>query len=445
MRLNRGFVLATSAVFLALNVQSALRSQQKMSSLDRERDEDILKVIRYDVKKNYYDPKYRGLNLDALCKQYEEKMKEAKSNGDAFTDIAAFLSNLHDSHTFFVPPTRAYLFDYGLRFQLIGDRAFITEVRPGSDASKKVHPGDEILSVGPYGVNRRDFHDLSYYLYQLSPQPGLSLTLRGHSGVERKEIVRTKFIQEKRVLDLTALGGSNDIWQMVRQQEAAEHLLRQRWIEMGDVLFWQMPEFDMRDGEVDRMMDRARKHKALVLDLRGNPGGSVDMLERLVGNVMIHDVTIATRVARKPGKPQLAKTRGKHVFTGKVIVLVDSRSASAAELFAHTMQLEHRGVVVGDRSAGAVMEARFYSEHEGEDTQVFYGVSVTEADLIMSDGKSLEGVGVTPDVVVLPSAADLAAGRDPALAKAAELAGIKLDPAAAGKLFPFEWAPLSAE
>jgi len=50
-------------------------------------------------------------------------------------------------------------------------------------------------------------------------------------------------------------------------------------------------------------------------------------------------------------------------------------------------------------------------------------------------------LGVTPDVTVLPTASDLAEGRDPALAKAAELGGLKLDPIAAGKMFPFEWVP----
>src|SRR6185295_7938024 len=98
---------------------------------------------------------------------------------------------------------------------------------------------------------------------------------------------------------------------------------------------------------------------------------------------------------RKETKPMLAKTRGDRIFKGKLVVLVDSTSGSSAEIFARTMQLEKRGTVIGDRTAGAVMRA-IHSEHQlGADTVVFYGVSVTDADLIMSDGKSLERAGVT--------------------------------------------------
>jgi C-terminal processing protease CtpA/Prc len=85
------------------------------------------------------------------------------------------------------------------------------------------------------------------------------------------------------------------------------------------------------------------------------------------------------------------------------------------------------------------MESRRYEFHQGVNTQFFYGVSITDADLTMSDGKSLERAGVKPDETILPTSADLAAGRDPVLARAAEIAGVGLDAAAAGKLFPIEW------
>lgn len=161
-----------------------------------------------------------------------------------------------------------------------------------------------------------------------------------------------------------------------------------------------------------------------------------------MGNVFDHEVKISDRVGRKESHLQIAKSRGKNAFTGKVIVLVDSGSASAAELFARTMQLENRGVVLGDQTSGSVMEARGYLYHQGVDTMFFYSFSVTDADLIMKDGKSLEHHGVTPDEIILPTQDDLANGRDPVLARAAEMAGLKLDPTAAGKLFPFEWLPL---
>ena len=142
---------------------------------------------------------------------------------------------------------------------------------------------------------------------------------------------------------------------------------------------------------------------------------------------------------RKETKPLIAKTRGDQVFTGKVVVLVDGESGSAAELFARVVQLEKRGTVIGDRSAGAVMRAREFPHTLGVDTIVPYGVSITDADIIMSDGKSLEHLGVTPDEIKVPTASDLAAGRDPVLAYAASLLGTSITADKAGTFFPLEW------
>ena len=64
--------------------------------------------------------------------------------------------------------------------------------------------------------------------------------------------------------------------------------------------------------------------------------------------------------------------RDDAAFTGRLIVLIDSASSSSAEIFARTVQLQKRGVVIGDRSAGAVMEARMYQFVQGDPVAIFY-------------------------------------------------------------------------
>ena len=163
------------------------------------------------------------------------------------------------------------------------------------------------------------------------------------------------------------------------------------------------------------------------------------MLKRLLGYFFEQDIKVSELKYRKEVKTETAESRGNGGFKGKLIVLIDSRSASASEVFSRVIQLEKRGIVVGDRSAGAVMQSIRHGHRVGLETVSYYGASITNADVIMKDGKSLEHVGVTPDELMLPTAADLAANRDPVLARAAELAGLKLDPDATGKLFPIEW------
>jgi hypothetical protein len=77
-------------------------------------------------------------------------------------------------------------------------------------------------------------------------------------------------------------------------------------------------------------------------------------------NVFDHDIKVGELKRRSETKPLVAKSRGKESFTGKLVVLIDSRSSSAAEIFARTIQTEKRGIVIGDRSAGLVMRCKTY-------------------------------------------------------------------------------------
>lgn len=427
-------------LFLLVVILLAARtgvSQAPASGFDKDRGRDILNVIKTDLKKNYYDPSFHGLEVDAHFKTAGEKIKTATSLGQVFGIIAQTLVDLEDSHTFFLPPGRAARTEYGWRMQMIGDKCFVTAVKPGTDAeSKGLKPGDEISVISGTIPIRDNFWKIEYYFYALRPQPGVKLTVRRPGGQEAELPVLAKITPLKRVVDLS----KGDIFELIRENENAMHFDRQRYYEIGDdLLIWKMPNFEIEENQVDEVMSKVRKHKALILDLRGNPGGYSLTLQRLAGYFFDHDVKIAELKGRKEMKPLQAKTRGDKTFNGQLVVLVDSRSASAAEIFSRLMQLEKRGIVIGDRTAGAVMQSLAFPHESGTDVVALWGVSITNADVIMSDSKSLEKVGVNPDELLLPTAADLAAGRDPVLARAAQLVGAKLDPAKAGGLFPIEW------
>ncbi len=429
------------AVFVLLAV-AGWSQQPQISNLDRGRAQDMLKIIAGEVRKHYYDPKFHGVDWDAKVAEAKQKIEKTTSMNMAMSHIAAALDTLDDSHTFFLPPEHSYRHEYGLEYQMVGNRCLVTRVRPRSDAEAKgVKAGDEIVTLNTHNVTREDLWKVRYVFSILRPQPTLQLELQDPSGAQRQVEIAAKIREGKKLTDLTLENGAVGIFDLIREGETERHLMRARSREYGDELMvLKIPEFNFSAPEIADLIGKARKHQSLIVDLRGNPGGSVDTLRYLVGGMFDREVKIADRIGRKETKPEIAKP-AHNPFTGKVVVLVDAESASASEAFARIIQLEKRGTVIGDRSSGSVMEAKEYSEQTGTDTAVFYGASITESNLIMSDGKSLEHTGVTPDEVVLPSAQDMASGRDPVLARAAETLGVKITAEDAGKAFPYEWRP----
>ncbi|MEK7829958.1 MAG: S41 family peptidase [Acidobacteriota bacterium] len=408
-------------------------------NFQRERGRMMLKVIKDDLKKNYYDSTIRGMDIEARFKTADEKIKTAESVGQVFGIIAQVLLDLDDSHTFFLPPGRSNRTDYGWRMQSVGGNCFVNAVKPGSDAEAKgLKVGDQILSINAYQPSRENLWLLEYLFNTLRPQPGLSLVVKKPDGQQRQLDVMAKIKQGKLIKDLTSTIDYNDY---VRESEDEDRLSRPRHVEVGDnLMIYKMPDFSISESAVDDMIGKARKRPLLILDLRGNPGGYVKTLEWMMGYFTDkEDLKIADYKGRKEMKPQIAKLHKGQQFKGKLAVLIDSESGSAAEIFARAIQLEKRGIVIGDRSAGAVMRSRRYGHELGNDTVVFYGASITDADVIMTDGKSLEKVGVTPDELVLPTAKDMAAGRDVALSRAAAILGAELSPEKAGTFFPIEW------
>lgn len=396
--------------------------------------EIVLGDVAHDVKTNYYDPKYHGVDLDALFQEARERVKAAKSYNQALASVAWVLRQLDDSHTFLIPPRRSHkrIYDYG--YAMIGDECYIFAVQPGSDAEKKgLKVGDRVLSFNSIVPTHGNLWEINYLFRLLRPQAADELVLQGLDGTQR-----TSMLSPKMTAEHYSVAGKDSSWYDRPPQESPQ---RSRGVGKS-VIIWNFPTFMVPEEAVDKLVKDSGDYPAMILDLRGNCGGAQQTLLRLIGNVMDHNVTVGTKVTRNANSPLVAKSRGKKAYPGKMIVLVDSRSGSAAEIFARTMELEHRATVIGDRTAGSVMEARFYGRRfpaTSYSAPPDYGTEISQADILMPDGKSLEHIGINPDIKMVPTGSDLAANRDAVLSYAVSLAGGDLSPEEAGKLFPAQW------
>ncbi len=145
---------------------------------------------------------------------------------------------------------------------------------------------------------------------------------------------------------------------------------------------------------------------SLVIDLRGNSGGRVDVGSRLL-SLFIEDGALYHRVGRS-GSPAVAMVEPGRYRTPPLplVVLVDGGSASMAEIFAAAIQDHGRGTVIGTTTAGSVAAAQVYGLPDGS------AIQVTVMEITSANGRALNTIGVAPDQVVELDLSALQQGRD---------------------------------
>jgi C-terminal processing protease CtpA/Prc len=167
-------------------------------------------------------------------------------------------------------------------------------------------------------------------------------------------------------------------------------------------------------------MEEAGRFPALVLDLRGNPGGLVDSVDATAGLFLPAGTLISSGTRRfHPFGAQRfrATTEAGMTYSGHLVVIVDRTTESGAESLARALQFYRRATIVGTRTAGKVL---------GVDVEVTLEdgglLRVATLNMFAPDGKRLEGTGVQPDVVVGRASAAATGERDAQLSAAIRLA-----------------------
>jgi carboxyl-terminal processing protease len=167
----------------------------------------------------------------------------------------------------------------------------------------------------------------------------------------------------------------------------------------------------------------------LVIDLRGNGGGSGAMSQAIVERFMSKEATPVKWTTRGDAPVRVLgiavtedrnkfKPAGKTAYTNPVVILTDLSSASASELTASALRELGNTRVVGQTTCGCLLGFMGHAKLKGG-AELAY----SEIGFISASGKRVEREGVVPDVVVAQSPADLRAARDRVLeAGVAELA-----------------------
>jgi carboxyl-terminal processing protease len=144
---------------------------------------------------------------------------------------------------------------------------------------------------------------------------------------------------------------------------------------------------------------RAQHASGLVLDLRGDPGGLLSEAVETASAFL--DGGAVVTYARRDEVPQHLQALGRGDTTTPLVVLVDGGTASAAEVVAGALQDRGRAVVVGTRTFG---KGTVQEPHRLADGS---SLALTVARYTLPSGRSVEGVGIEPDIQVFDSRAAL--------------------------------------
>lgn len=246
----------------------------------------------------------------------------------------------------------------------------VGSVQPGSPAAVAgVRAGDVVLRVGSHDTTRAGVSTVA-------------ALLRGKEHTSVRVVVRRG--DAPTTLTLTRVTFTTD-------DVTVEHL-------RGNITRVRISAFTRGVGREVRQAlaaESAGHTGGVVLDLRENPGGLLDEAVE-VASVFLDGGPVVS-YQRRGERPQTLQAFEGGDVTTPVVVLVDSSTASAAEVVAGALQDRNRAVIVGSRTygKGSVQEPSRLSD--GSALELTVGRYLTPA------GRSLDGVGIEPDVAVPPT------------------------------------------
>ena len=346
--------------------------------------------------------------------RYFTNRKKKETMDDCFSTFINAITSIMDPHTNYFPPVDLRSFNesmsgrfYGIGAQLKDDdgHIIITSVIVGGPAWKsgELKENDEIQKVGqgdqePVDISGYAISEAIKLIRGSEKGSVVKLTVRKPDGsikviaIERDEVNMEETFAKSAVIqkDNTRIG----------------------YIFLPEFYFdYQRPDGARCSVDVAKELDKLKEEKvdAVIIDLRGNGGGSLPEVVQMAG-LFIEDGPIC-QVKGRLENSSIWRDRDKTVkYSGPLAVMVDETSASASEIFAAAIQDYDRGIIIGSSSTygkGTVqrnipLAGEMYNEM-GEPMQNkddLGAVKLTLQKFYRISGAATQLKGVTPDIII---------------------------------------------
>lgn len=287
-----------------------------------------------------------------------------------------------DPYSTFIPPANAtgpkaaledHVVGIGVSVEADERGVVIVKILPGSPAqSSGLAKGDLIVGVNGQSLEGRS---LDFIVDLITGPEGSSLRLdvvRGQGWPQDITLVR-RTIPLSTVSDVQIIDATTQTAYMKLEQFGATSA------DEIDKALWNLHRQGMQ---------------ALILDLRGNPGGFLTSAID-ISNKFVSSGTIVSTRGRTSADNMQEVAQYSQTWKVPLVILIDKNSASASEILAAAIQENNRGIVVGQRSYGkGTVQTQFNLQ------SVAAGLRLTTAKFYSPNGREMAEKGVEPDVLV---------------------------------------------
>lgn len=368
--------------------------------------EDMWNVLKRDYL--YFDR--RDVDWEAVRAKYLPLAREA-SDDEAFADVLRMaLAEVHDGHVLLIPDPDNYLRP-AIWTEPDGEQIAISGVDPDSDAERQgLKPGMVLLAVDGLPATaawERSVAKTSATMPAQRRWLGAQQLLFGRSG--------------STVTITAAFPGGHPVSATLLRKAKTRSPLKsfEKKLLPGGIMYVRIGNMNnqavMLDARAAFCEAGRDKAAGLIIDVRYNPGGlyHYGFFDCLAQKLSVAAISRENRTGELTNR-WVAPLHD--AYTGPVVVLTNPGCASACDIFVSIMVGLDRGVLVGAPPGGTAI----YTRHHA----ILHGFKIAypyEEEWLGPDGNEIEGHPAPVKHLVVPTAADWAAGRDPVLEKAIEL------------------------